>query len=247
MMDLIIRYIKEQIKLIIPNLSDDAKESMRKIINPDIPDYEIYGLKVSDINSIVKTVRKKYPCSLTDPSAIFKTLIKYDIEEFKFAAFLYLNQFKREFDKLIVDLIKNKYASHCHTWSICDSTCVRLIGPFLARKTTNIPIMPIIDDWAGSENIWIKRASMVALLKIIMLRKDFDEYDVFSLIENMNEFSQQGYIAKAMGWLLKICSKFKPNLIYEYLKCNSGSLSRVILRYASEKLPIEQRQTILTK
>ncbi|GAJ20367.1 unnamed protein product, partial [marine sediment metagenome] len=68
----------------------------------------------------------------------------------------------------------------------------------LAKKT--------IDEWSNSDNIWIKRASMVILLKITMMRKDFSEDYVFELVEKMLKYSKANYIEKGIGWLLKTCS-----------------------------------------
>ena len=88
---------------------------------------------------------------------------------------------------------------------------------------------------------------MVILLKITMVRKDFEEEYVFDLVEKMVKYSEANYIEKGIGWLLKTCSKYKPEVIADYLSKNKKNLSRLILRYASEKLHKEIRAEILTK
>ncbi len=88
---------------------------------------------------------------------------------------------------------------------------------------------------------------MVILLKITMIRKDFDETFVFELVDKMLKYSEANYIEKGIGWLLKTCSKYKPEVIIDYLSKNKKTLSRLILRYASEKLPKEKRAEILNK
>ena len=117
-------------------------------------------------------------------------------------------------------------------------------------KNNNIKTVVIIyslNDWSESNNLWIKRASMVILLKITMMRKDFDVDYVFELVEKMLKYSEAIYIEKGIGWLLKTCSKYKPEVIADYLLANKITLSRLILRYASEKLPKENRAEILNK
>ncbi|HEA70449.1 MAG TPA: hypothetical protein ENH98_00835, partial [archaeon] len=99
----------------------------------------------------------------------------------------------------------------------------------------------------NSESMWIRRASMVILLKLTMIKKDFDESYVFEIVEKMLKYSEQPYIEKCIGWLLKTCSKYKPELIYNYLMNNKETFPRLILRYASEKLPKERRVFILKK
>ncbi len=88
---------------------------------------------------------------------------------------------------------------------------------------------------------------MVILLKITMIRKDFDETFVFELVEKMLKYSEANYVEKGIGWLLKTCSKYKPEVIIDYLSKNKKNLSKLILRYASEKLPKEKRAEILNK
>jgi len=200
-----------------------------------------------EIEKIVKRVYEKYGCSYDDAIEVFKILTRTNIEEQKFAGFFFLNRFKKHFNEKIIDVIKEEYSEHCHTWSHCDSTCVRLLGPFLGKKGNESLAIKTINDWSGSNNLWIKRASMVILLKITMMKKDFDEKYVFELVEEMLKYSEANYIEKGIGWLLKTCSRYKPEVIIDYLLMNKKNLTRLILRYASEKLPKEKRAEILNK
>jgi len=230
-----------------PHLTPEKKSMMYRVINPDISNYVKYGVKVAEIENIVKNVYNKFICTYQDAIEIFKTLTKSNVEEEKFVAFLFLNRFKKNFNEGTIDLFREEYAKHCHTWSHCDSTCVRVIGPFLGKQGNEELAKKTIDEWSNSDNIWIKRASMVILLKITMIRKDFDEDYVFDLVEKMLKYSEANYIEKGIGWLLKTCSKYKPKVIIDYLTKNKKNLSKLILRYASEKLPKEKRAEILNK
>ena len=87
---------------------------------------------------------------------------------------------------------------------------------------------------------------MVVLLKIVMIHKEFDDVYVFKLVNKIYK-SHEVYIQKGIGWLLKTCSKYNPESIFKYLMNNKEKLSRLILRYASEKLPPEKRTEILQK
>jgi 3-methyladenine DNA glycosylase AlkD len=57
--------------------------------------------------------------------------------------------------------------------------------------------------------------------------------------------SSEEYIQKGVGWLLKICSQYKPDVIFNYLLQNKEDLPRLVLRFASEKLQKEQKAQIL--
>ena len=247
MIDSIVKEISNLLVKNIPQQSADQKDRMYRILNPDISDYVIYGVRMPEIERIVKSVHVKFNCRYDDAVEVFRKLTRTNVEELKFAGFFFLNRFKKYFNEGTVDLIRNEYAEHCHTWSHCDSTCVRLLGPFLGKKGNESLAKKTIDDWSESNNLWIKRASMVILLKITMMRKDFNEENVFGLVEKMLKYSEANYIEKGIGWLLKTCSKYKPEVIIDYLSKNKKILSRLILRYASEKLPKEKRAEILNK
>ncbi len=247
MIDSIVKEISSLLLENTPQLSEDQKDRMYKILNPDISDYIIYGIRMPEIEKIVKSTHEKNNCSYGDAVEVFRKLTRTNVEELKFAGFFFLNRFKKYFNDKIVDIIREEYAKNCHTWSHCDSMCVRLLGPFLGKKGNETLAIQTINKWSESDNLWTKRASMVILLKITMMRKDFDEEYVFEIVEKMLKYSEANYIEKGIGWLLKTCSKYKPEVIIDYLSKNKKNLSRLILRYASEKLPKEQRAEILNK
>jgi 3-methyladenine DNA glycosylase AlkD len=245
MIDSIVKEISSLLVKNTPKLSEDQKDRMYKILNPDISDYIIYGIRMPEIEKIVKSVHGKFNCSYDDAVEVFKKLTRINVEEQKFAGFFFLNRFKKYFNEKIIDIVRDEYTKNCHTWSHCDSTCVRLLGPFLGKKGNESLAIKTINDWSESNNLWIKRASMVILLKITMMRKDFDKDYVFELVEKMSKYSKANYIEKGIGWLLKTCSKYKQEVIVDYLTRNKTNLTRLILRYASEKMPSEIRAEIL--
>ena len=230
-----------------PNLSADKRKRMYKIINPDIEGYIIFGVRTSELEKIAKEIQEKFNPSFNMILEVFKKLAKTNVEENKFVAFFLLNRYKKQFLDEIPDFFKTEYFPYCHTWSTCDSCCIRVLGPFLAKENNSTLARNTIDDWNQVASMWIKRASMVLLLKIIMVHRDFDEQYIFEKVEELLVHSNENYIAKAIGWLLKTCSKYKPDFIVQYLIENRDRLSRVILRYASEKLPKENRDMILKK
>ncbi|MHA1670273.1 MAG: DNA alkylation repair protein [Promethearchaeota archaeon] len=247
MIEKIIHEIKTQLEENKPALEQEKKQRMYKIINPDIKDYEIFGIKVAETEKIVKMIHTKFDCTYKDATEVYRRLSRYNIEEYKFAAFLFLNRFKKHFSSDTITIFHEIYLKYVHTWSACDSTSIRVIGPFLAKKGNELLARKTINEWSEAENFWVKRASMVILLKITMVHKDFEEVDVFNLVEKMLNHVEWNYIEKGIGWLLKTCSKYKPDIIMNYLIKNKEDLTRLILRYASEKLPKDKRALVLKK
>ena len=242
-----IEKIRSYIQKNIPNLTEKQESRLYKIINPDIKDYKIYGIRLAVIDNIVKVIATNFNGTFTEAIKIFKVLISSNIEEEKFAGILFLNRFKKFFNEETVTLFHDEYIKHCHTWSVLDSTCIRVLGPFLAKKGHEELAKQVIEHWSSSHNIWIKRGSMVILLKIFMLKKEIDMKFLSHLVEKMLVYSSENYIEKGIGWLIKTCSKIDPDQIYNFLIKNKDNFTRLILRYGSEKLSKERRSMILKK
>ena len=246
MMDKIVNEINNKLRKKALSLSQEDEIRRNRILNSTNPNFISYGLKMAQIEEIAKVVYQKYNNSYKDTVNIYKELICSNVHEEKFAAILFLNQSKKYFDETTINLIQVTYTKYCDTWALCDSTMIKVIGPFLGKIGNEELAKRTIDSWANSENIWIRRASMVILLKLTMLRKSFNEVQVFDLIEKMLPYSDD-YIQKGIGWLLKTCSKYKPYVIIKYLNKNKKRLTRLVLRYATEKLPKQVRIKILKK
>ncbi|MHA1488124.1 MAG: DNA alkylation repair protein [Promethearchaeota archaeon] len=238
--------IKQELKISAPTLTQDQITRRDKIFNSDNPNFKCHGHKIPVIESIVKKINNKYQCSYNEAIEVFKFLINSNIHEEKFAAVFFLNLFKKNFNEFTIDLFKSEFTKYCDTWALCDSTMVRVIGPFLGKRGKEELAKQTIEEWSNSENMWVRRASMVILLKITMMKKDFNKDRVFEIVEKMLQFPED-YIQKGIGWLLKTCTKYDPDVIINYLEKNKKHLPRLILRYATEKLPKEERARILKK
>ncbi|MHA1931984.1 MAG: DNA alkylation repair protein [Promethearchaeota archaeon] len=246
MIDKIISEIQKFLKNNAPQLTKDQKSRMYKIINSDNPNFVGYGNKHSEIEKFVKKVHNNFNLSYDNASEIFKNLIKSNIHDEKITGLFLLNRFKKHFNKETVDMFYEVIPAYYDSWAITDTTMIRVVGLFLGKKGNEELVEKTIEKWSNSENLWIKRASLVILLKIVMMKRDFNEEYVFKLVEKMSEHTED-YIQKGVGWLLKTCSKYEPKIIFEYLMKDKGKLSRLILRYASEKLPKDKRAQILKK
>lgn len=244
MIQKIVLDIKSKLKENARTLTQDQKERMLKILNSSNPNFDTYALKLSEIEKIVRDIFNESKASYNDSIEIFKILLNSNIDDEKFAGFFFINRFKKKFNEQTIMMFHDALFDNCDTWALCDSSVIRVIGPYLAKNDDLAK--KTIEKWSLSENLWIRRASMVILLKITSLKKDFERSYVFNLVEKMLSYDED-YIQKGIGWLLKTCSKFKPEIIYEYLKKNKNKLPRLILRYSSEKLPKEKREEILKK
>jgi len=194
---------------------------------------------------IISEIDKKYESTYENALEVFQELISSPIEEEKFAAFMFLNRYKKFFDQDLPNRMEELYSKYCHTWSVCDSSSIRLIGPFLAKKGNEKLANKTITKWINHKNYWINRMALASLLKIIMIKKSFDKEFIFDIVEQALKKKEEIYIEKGTAWLLKTCSRYQPKLIYNYLMKNKENLTRLILRDASVKLDKEKRDKVL--
>ena len=246
MIDKIINKIQTFIKKNAPQLTKDQKSRMYKIINSDNPNFVAYGNKHSEIEKFVRSLHGEFDLSYDGASQIFKRLIKSNIHDEKITGLFLLNRFKKHFNEETVDMFYKVIPAYYDSWAITDTTMIRVVGPYLAKSGNEKLAEKTIEDWSSSENLWVRRSALVIFLKIVMVKKEFNSDDVFKLVERMHK-EPEDYIQKGIGWLLKTCSNYEPEIIFEYLMKNTGNLSRIILRYASEKLPKDKRTQILKK
>jgi len=244
--DIILKRLKEDLKSNAPKLTPQQIQRRNKILNSEDPKFQAYGLKISEIEKIVKDVKSDLSCTFEEAVKVFQQLMPSHIHEEKFAGIFFLNLFKKFFNKEIIQIFHDSFIKYCDSWSICDSTMIRVVGPYLGKKGNQELAFETIESWSNSENMWIRRASMVILLKIIMIRKEFNSSYIFNLINKALQ-SHEDYIQKVIGWLLKTCLRYDEKGIIEYLEKNKKRLPRLILRYASEKLPKDIRRRILQK
>jgi len=244
--DKIITKIKDKLRQTAPDLTKDQIERRNKILNSEDPKFYAYGQKVAELENIVREIDNQTECSYEEALEVFKNLMSSHIHEEKFAGFLFINRFKRDFNDDIIKIFKKMISKYCDSWAICDSSMIKVLVPYLAKKDKKDLAITTIKSWANSDLLWVRRTSLVIYLKTIMIKKDFDYDFLVELIRTLIN-DPEPYIQKTIAWLLRTCSRYKPKIIFNYLMENRDNCSRFLLREASKKLSKAQRVTLLEK
>lgn len=124
-------------------------------------------------------------------------------------------------------------------WATTDAICGALIGPLLAGHPRLIPQMRA---WATHRNMWVRRASAVALIPAFRLGMGLDEaYDVAKTLHS----DKEDLIQKAVGWMLREAGKQDPGRLERYLRAEGPTIPRTTVRYAIERFPAAKRRALL--
>jgi 3-methyladenine DNA glycosylase AlkD len=124
-------------------------------------------------------------------------------------------------------------------WATTDAICGALIGPLLAGHPR---LIPEIRAWATHRNMWVRRASAVALIPAFRLGMGLDEaYDVAKTLHS----DKEDLIQKAVGWMLREAGKQDPGRLEWYLRAEGPAIPRTTVRYAIERFPAAKRRALL--
>lgn len=151
--------------------------------------------------------------------------------------------------KSIIDIkyfpvIEGWLYKYIHSWGTCDQFCYRILNPFVYKYPE---LYPDVLKWAASEETYIKRAALVSLICSgggTGFKVDYDLKKILTVTDIL-KMDSHPHIQKAAGWLLKYSYLTYPDEIIDYLKENSKTLSRMLYRYALEKVPADLRKEMM--
>lgn len=128
------------------------------------------------------------------------------------------------------------HLAHVNNWNLVDSSAHHILGAYTWNKDTNILI-----QLAGSNDLWERRIATVATWYFIRNNR----YDVTYTIAQSLLQDKHDLIHKAVGWMLREMGKKDIYTLCTFLNKNASLMPRTMLRYATEKLPLEQRMHYL--
>jgi len=193
--------------------------------------FEFAGLKSPLRRSLQKDFLQKY--SIPDINSMFKIVERlWELPEREFQYFalemLYkrIKKVDREAIEYFEDLIVKK-----SWWDTVDYLAASHVGIHFMRFPDLIP--SYTSRWMDSGNIWLQRSCLLFQLKY----KESTDLELLYTFINKLKDSDEFFIRKAIGWVLREYSKTDPEEVLRYVNQNAlKSLSR------SEALKIINRE-----
>jgi 3-methyladenine DNA glycosylase AlkD len=120
-------------------------------------------------------------------------------------------------------------------WAHVDSFSSEILSVFLTRK-----IVPVdtFSTWRYSPSKWKRRAVPVTLIKVLKNGVSIPELLTFigPMMEDKEKVVQQG-----LGWFLREAWKVAPKPVEGFLLKWKDVCARLIIQYATEKMPVKQK------
>ena len=161
-------------------------------------------------------------------------LIRSPIHEVRLCALIILvNKYKKEDS----DKIYRYYLKHLNSvnnWDLVDTSAPHIVGDYLNKNPEKSKILL---EFSRSENLWIRRISIVSTLAFIKNNEFNKTLEIAKLLLS----DDHDLIHKAVGWMLREIYKRDEVLIKRCLRQNYAQIPRTTLRYAIERMDKEER------
>ena len=161
-------------------------------------------------------------------------LIQSPIHEVRLCALIIL---VNKYNKEEPDRIYHYYLKHLNSinnWDLVDSSAPYIVGDYLYNNQEQSKILL---EFSQSENLWVRRISIVSTFAFIKNNEFNKTLEIAKLLLN----DDQDLIHKAVGWMLREIYKRDKRIIKRFLKQNYALIPRTTLRYAIERMDKEER------
>ena len=186
------------------------------------------GVRVPDIRDVAKRF------SQTITLIELTELIQNPIHEVRLCALIILvNKYNKEES----DWIYQYYLKHLNSvnnWDLVDTSAPHIVGDYLYNNPEKSEILL---KFSRSENLWIRRISIVSTFAFIKNNEFNKTLEIAKLLLN----DDQDLIHKAVGWMLREIYKRDKRIIKRFLRQNYALIPRTTLRYAIERMDKEER------
>jgi len=136
----------------------------------------------------------------------------------------------------------DKVVSHFNNWASVDRLCLQVIQPLLLKYREET--LRILKKWNRSENMWKRRASVVAFVWKIGSSGEFTD-EALDLCENLI-WDKEDLVLKGVGWALRDSMHGAKKRVIKYVKSlRSRGVSSKVTLYAIENLKDKERKEVL--
>jgi 3-methyladenine DNA glycosylase AlkD len=201
---------------------------------------EAYGVRATVLQQMARELGprvKQWP--LAERNRLCTELMKSGItEESALAVYVYF-RFKRQCARCEFQLFERWIDRYVSNWAACDAVSTKLVAACVENEPG---LMGEMREWTEAENLWKRRAAAVGL--VVEARRGrhlpflLDTAD--RLLADREEMVQKG-----VGWLLKETYPKHPEDTVDFLLRGKQRTTRLVLRYAAEKMTPSDKRKVL--
>jgi 3-methyladenine DNA glycosylase AlkD len=201
-----------------------------------------FGVTAPQLREIARQLhgRVKREWTVADAISLCDLLLPRPELEAKGVAILLLHRYRKTYPKALFDKTHAWLAAdRLDSWASVDALCPEVIGALLLAHP---PLVARLEAWSRSPNRWVRRASLVSLLK---LARRPEHKDAVYAMARRHFDSDDDLVQKAAGWLLREAGKQDMQALEAFLRAHGPRIPRTTLRYAIERFPPDKRRALL--
>jgi 3-methyladenine DNA glycosylase AlkD len=126
-------------------------------------------------------------------------------------------------------------------WAHTDGLSLWLLGASIANDPA---LIDKLDSWTSSKNRWKRRAAAVAL--VYSAKRGEHTRAIVRIAAPLIE-DEDDMVQKGVGWLLKETYPKKPTEVVRFLLAKRAKTTRLVLRYAAEKMTAADKSRVLAR
>jgi 3-methyladenine DNA glycosylase AlkD len=203
-----------------------------------------YGVSAPVVRSLAKEIHEatRREWTIAEAVDLCERLLPRPELEAKSVAALVLLRRQKEYTRPLFRAIHKWLANdYFNNWAAVDVFCPQALGALLARYPE---LLPRIEKWAGDPNRWVRRASIVAFLKLV---KKEEFLGAAYAMAARHFASRDDLVQKAAGWLLREAGKRDMKRLEKFLLAHGAAIPRTTLRYAIERFQEKKRRQLLRR
>ncbi len=221
------------------NVDVATQSSFQRFFKEDV---KYYGVKTGIVEKIAGKYWKEItPLPKREIFALCEDLFKTDYTEEAFIVSGWVPRLTARFEPADLVVFCRWIDVYINNWAKCDGFCNHTLGNFFEKYPE---LLPELEQWAHSNNRWVKRASAVSL--IVPAKKGRFLENVFKISDILlldgDDMVQKGY-----GWLLKEAGRLHQTEVYDYVIKHKKTMPRIALRYAIEIMPPELKSEAMKR
>jgi 3-methyladenine DNA glycosylase AlkD len=218
-------------------VDQDFRRGQFRYFREEVDNYGVRGHEVKRIAAALYRRVKTWPAA--DRNKLCEALWKSGkLEEGVVAIYLY-RRFQRQCGTAEFKIFARWIDRYVQNWAHSDGVASWLLAASIANSPE---LIEHLSAWAKSANRWKRRAAAVALLQEAKLGRRTEE--IFRIASLLVEDSDD-MVQKGVGWLLKEAYPKKPRETVEFLATWKRRTTRLVLRYAAEKMSASDKAAIL--
>ena len=192
-----------------------------------------YGARVPDLRRIARKWRLAHPeTTHGDLVTLVNALWSGESREERVLAVLLLE----EFNYLVPELTRadfDRWRSDLDNWGECDGLGWVLASWLLAEPSARMDYLWVL---IGDDDVWSRRAALVATARINRGRTGFTVPDLTLKLIDQVKTERHPMITKAVSWALREMTRKHPDQVVAYLKRSEDSLAAHVRREVNNKL-----------